>query len=120
MAADRLSGRDELRAAVGDLVRPGDRLAVRSGTAVSLPGVFETLLDVAPADVEAALVAVVESTTDPQADMVARVLGHERVPETAVVIQRQVDATADNRSGSGAVSSRNPVTGEERATGSFG
>ena len=108
IAVDRSTGRDELRAAVGALVRPGDRLAVRSGAAVSLPGAFETLLDVAPADVEAALVAVVESTTDPQAEIVARVLGHERVPETAVVIQQQVDATADDRSGSGAASSRHP------------
>ena len=120
IAADRSTGRDELRAAVGALVRPGDRLAVRSGAAASLPGAFETRLDVAPADVEAALVAVVESTTDPQAEIVARVLGHERVPETAVVIQRQVDATADDRSGSGAASSRHPVTGEKRAAGSFG
>ena len=57
IAADRSTGRDELRAAVGALVRPGDRLAVRSGAAVSLPGAFETLLDVAPADVEAATAA---------------------------------------------------------------
>ena len=53
IAADQSTGRDELRAAMGALVRPGDRLAVRSGAAVSLPGAFETLLDVAPADVEA-------------------------------------------------------------------
>ena len=120
IAADRSAGRDELRAAVGALGGTGDRLAVRSGAVVSLPGAFETLLDVAPADVEAALVAVVESATDPQVEMIARALGHERVPETAVVIQRQVDATADGRSGSGAATSRHPVTGEERATGSFG
>ena len=120
IAADRSTGRDELRAAVDALGGTGDRLAVRSGAAVSLPGAFETLLDVAPADVEAALVAVVESATDSRAEMIARALGHERVPETAVVIQRQVDATADGRSGSGAATSRHPVTGEERATGSFG
>ena len=71
IAADRSTGRDELRAALGVLVRPGDRLAVRSGAAVSLPSVFETLLDVAPADVEAGLVAVVESTMDPQAEVIA-------------------------------------------------
>jgi pyruvate,orthophosphate dikinase len=120
IAADRSTGRDDLRAALGALRGTGDRLAVRSGAAASLPGAFETLLDVAPADVEAALVAVVESTTDPQVEMIARALGYERVPETAVVIQRYVDATADDRSGSGAASSRHPVTGEERATGSFG
>ena len=88
IAADRSTGRDELRAALGALVRLGDRPAVRSGAAVSLPGVFETLLDVAPADVEAGLVAVVESTMDPQAEVIARALGQERVAETAVVIQR--------------------------------
>ncbi len=105
---------------VAALGGPGDRLAVRSGAVVSLPGAFETLLDVVPSNVDAALVSVVESTTGPQVEMIARALGHERVPETTVVIQRQVDATADDRSGAGAASSRHPVTGEERAAGSFG
>ena len=120
IAADPPAGRDELRAVVAALGGPGDRLAVRSGAVVSLPGAFETLLDVVPSNVDAALVSVVESTTGPQVEMIARALGHERVPETTVVIQRQVDATADDRSGAGAASSRHPVTGEERAIGSFG
>ncbi|MEM8707356.1 MAG: PEP-utilizing enzyme [Actinomycetota bacterium] len=119
IATDQTAGRDELRAAVRTLGGPGDRLAVRSGAAVSLPGAFETLLDVLPSVVDAAVVTVVESTRGLRVETIARALGHDRVPETAVVIQRQVDATADARSGAGAASSRHPVTGEPGATGSY-
>ncbi|MEO0492642.1 MAG: PEP-utilizing enzyme [Actinomycetota bacterium] len=119
IAADPRVGRDELRAAVRGLGGPGDRLAVRSGAAVSLPGAFETLLDVLPSVVDAAVVTVVESTRGLRVETIARALGHDRVPETAVIMQRQVDATADERSGAGAASSRHPVTGEPGATGSF-
>lgn len=119
IAADETAGRDELRAAVRTLGGPGDRLAARSGAAISLPGAFETLLDVLPSVVDAAVVTVVESTRGLRVETIARALGHDRVPETAVVIQRQVDATADERSGAGAASSRHPVTGEPGVTGSF-
>ena len=119
IAADRETGRAELRDAVRALGRAGDRLAVRSGAAVSLPGAFETLLDVLPMVVDAAVTTVVESTRGLRVETIARALGHDRVPETAVVIQRQVNAVADERSGAGAANSRHPVTGEPGATGSF-
>ena len=119
IAEDAEAGRQELREAISVLGGPGDRLAVRSGAAVSLPGAFETLLDVLPIVVDAAVVTVVESTKGLRVETIARALGHERVPETAVVIQRQVSAVADERSGAGAASSRHPVTGEATPTGSF-
>ncbi len=109
---------DALGAAVNRLV--GDAtsgpLAVRAGAEVSLPGAFESRLDVAPAE---AVAAVVESTRGLRVMTIARTLGHDRVPPTAVVVQRQVDATADELSGAGAATSCDPVTGEAGAVGSF-
>ncbi len=96
-----------------------DRLAVRSGAEFSLPGAFETMLDVVPEVTQAAVAAVVESSHGLRVSTIAAAMGHDRVPETAVVIQRQVDATLDSRSGSGAASSRHPVTGVRGVNGSF-
>jgi len=95
------------------------RLAVRSGAEVSLPGAFETLLDVHPEVVAAAVLTVVSSTKSLRAMAIANTLGHERVPPTAVIVQRQVDATADRESGAGAATSRDLFGGRGAPVGSF-
>jgi len=95
------------------------RLAVRSGAEVSLPGAFETLLDVHPEVVRAAAITVVSSTKSLRAMAIANTLGHATVPPTAVIVQRQVDATADQRSGAGAATSRDLLAGGIEPVGSF-
>lgn len=97
---------------------PAGPLAVRSGAAVSLPGGMDTVLEVDPADVVAAISRVVASARAPRADAAAAAIGAPR-PETAVVVQQQIDATADERSGAGAATSRDPVTGDAVPSGSF-
>jgi pyruvate,orthophosphate dikinase len=113
--------RDELAAAVDELTGgdPERRLAVRSGAEVSLPGAFETLLDVLPEATAAAVAAVVQSAKGLRVMTIAAALGHNEVPPTAVVVQLQVDATGGEHSGAGAAASCNPVTGESGAVGSF-
>ncbi|MEM7139895.1 MAG: PEP/pyruvate-binding domain-containing protein [Actinomycetota bacterium] len=107
---------DELRAGWhGD----DQRLAVRSGAAISLPGAFETMLDVLPEVVPEAVATVVASTRGLRVETIVRAMGVDRVPETAVVVQRQVDATLDERSGAGVVTSRDPVTGADGIVGSI-
>jgi len=95
------------------------RLAVRSGAEVSLPGAFETLLDVHPEVVAAAVLTVVSSTKSLRAMAIANTLGHDRVPSTAVIVQRQVDATADDKSGAGAATSHNLIGHPDGPVGSF-
>ncbi len=112
---------DELRAAVDDLTG-GDserRLAVRSGAEVSLPGAFETMLDVLPEATASAITAVAQSTKGLRVMTIAASLGYDEVPPTAVVVQLQVDSTGGAHSGAGAAASCNPVTGEPGAVGSF-
>jgi len=104
----------ELCVGVGD-----PRLAVRSGAEVSLPGALETLLDVHPEAVAAAVLTVVSSTKSLQAMSIANTLGHESVPPTAVIVQRQVDATADRESGAGAATSRDLFGAGGGPVGSF-
>lgn len=108
-----------LRAAMSSVVGGNDRLAVRAGAAYRIPGAFASMLDVLPEVVGAAITAVVESSKGLRVQTIARGLGFDLVPRTAVIIQRQVDATADARSGAGVAASRHPVTGQARATGSF-
>jgi len=112
---------DELERHVTDLCAGVNqpRLAVRSGAEVSLPGAFETLLDVHPEVVAAAVHTVVSSTKSLTAMAIANTLGHDHVPPTAVIVQRQVDATVDRRSGAGAATSRDLFGGGNEPTGSF-
>ena len=95
------------------------RFAVRSGAVISLPGAFETVLDVAPDEVPEAIATVVASTRGLRVETIVRAMGIDEVPPTAVVVQRMVDATADDRSGAGVATSRDPVTGAEQLSGSI-
>lgn len=95
------------------------RLAVRAGAAYRIPGAFASMLDVLPEVVGPAITAVVESTKGLRVQTIARSIGFDLVPRTAVVIQRQVDATADARSGAGVATSCHPVTGQAIPAGSF-
>ncbi len=123
-AADRIASGDSLRELddaverlVHDVGEP--RLAVRSGAVVSLPGAFRTLFDVHPDGVQEAVRTVVVSTRSPRASAIANALGLESVPPTAVIVQRQVDATADRYSGAGAATSRDLFSGDTGPVGSF-
>ncbi len=107
---------DELAAAVGSLT--GARLAVRSGAAVSLPGAYDTVLDVDPVDVGDAVAAVRASAGTRRALAVARALGLDAVPPTAVLVQSMVDTTGDEASAAGAATSVDPVTGDAGLHGS--
>ncbi|MFT5202112.1 MAG: pyruvate,orthophosphate dikinase [Candidatus Aldehydirespiratoraceae bacterium] len=95
------------------------RLAVRSGAAISLPGAFQTLLDVLPVVVPEAVAAVVASTRGLRAETIVRAMGVDEVPPTAVIVQRQVDTTLDDYSGAGVATSRDPVTGADGMCGSI-
>jgi pyruvate,orthophosphate dikinase len=94
-------------------------LAVRSGAPVALPGAFDTVLDVAPQAVPEAIQTVVASTRGLLVETVMRAMGEEGVSPIAVVIQRQVDGTRDERSGAGVATSRDPLTGAEGVCGSI-
>ncbi|GJM37424.1 MAG: hypothetical protein DHS20C19_07910 [Acidimicrobiales bacterium] len=113
--ADLADALDELRSTG---VTP--TFAVRSGASISLPGAFETVLDVEPEAVPEAVAAVVASTRGLRVETIVRAMGVDAVPPTAVIVQRQVDATRDDESGAGVVTSRDPVTGEPGLAGSIG
>ena len=113
--------RHELESAVEGLtsgVATG-KLAVRSGAEFSLPGALETVLGVDYGEVAEAVALVAASTRSPRASAVATVMGLQSVPPTAVVVQLQVDATADDLSGAGAALSRDPLNGSRNPTGSY-
>jgi pyruvate,orthophosphate dikinase len=95
------------------------RMAVRSGAAISLPGAFQTLLDVLPEVVPEAIATVVASTRGRQVEIMVRAMGVDDVPPIAVIVQRQVDATLDDYSGAGVATSRDPVTGADGMCGSI-
>ncbi|NIS35783.1 MAG: hypothetical protein GWN79_24125, partial [Actinobacteria bacterium] len=107
---------DDLASAL-DLLPPGP-LAVRSGAAVSLPGAYDTVLDVDPVDVGDAVAAVRASAGTRRALAVARALGLDAVPPTAVLVQSMVDTTGDEASAAGAATSVDPVTGDAGLHGS--
>ena len=113
-------GRDDLGVALAGLEPARHGVSVRSGAAISLPGVFATVLHV-PATVAAVIAAVADveaSTRGPQVEPIVAALGLEEVPPTAVIVQVMVDGGADDRSGAGVATSRDPVTGEPGPAGS--
>lgn len=128
LAASAASGlvaevRDELDAAVAALAAgdPAARVSVRSGAAISLPGVFATELGVpaTPASVLSAVAAVEASTRGEQVEAIVAAMGLTEVPPSAVVVQRMVDGTVDDRSGAGVAVGRDPISGGPGPTGSI-
>ncbi len=113
--------KQELADAIDTIVagRTRARLAVRASAEVSIPGAFDTVLDVVPEDVGAAVAAVIKSAKGLRAMTIARELGHRSVPSSAVVVQRQVDAAVDESSGSGVAESRDPAMGMVGLAGPF-
>lgn len=112
--------RAELAAAVGEL-RGGIRrepgrpaqVSVRSGAAVSMPGMLTTVLGLEPTAerVERAVVAVFASWENPRARVYRELNGVPHDLGTAVVVQAMVHGDRDDRSGSGVAFSRDPTTG---------
>ncbi|GAA4935743.1 PEP/pyruvate-binding domain-containing protein [Actinoplanes utahensis] len=87
-------------------------VSVRSGAAVSMPGMMDTILDVDPADgLRAAVEAVFRSWRAPRAVSYREVHGIPHDLGTAVIVQAMVFGDRDERSGSGVAFSRDPSTG---------
>jgi pyruvate, orthophosphate dikinase len=104
---------DELVAAVGTLDAP--MVSVRSGAAVSMPGMMDTILNLRPApeSLTHALKSVFSSWNTPRARTYRTLHGIPHDLGTAVVVQRMVFGDRDSASGSGVAFSRDPNTGED-------
>ncbi|MFD4638065.1 PEP/pyruvate-binding domain-containing protein [Lentzea sp. NPDC058436] len=103
---------DELVAAVGSL--GASMVSVRSGAAVSMPGMMDTILNLRPTPeaLADALKSVFSSWNTPRARTYRTLHGIPHDLGTAVVVQRMVFGDRDGRSGSGVAFSRDPNTGE--------
>lgn len=92
-------------------------VSVRSGAAVSMPGMMNTILNLhltpnAPGRLETALESVFSSWNTPRARTYRTLNGIPHDLGTAVVVQRMVFGDRDDNSGSGVAFSRDPNTGE--------
>jgi pyruvate,orthophosphate dikinase len=103
--------REELADAVAGL--GARRVSVRSGAAVSMPGMMDTILDLEPAEeaVEAAVAAVFDSWNAPRARTYRDLNALPHDLGTAVIVQAMVFGDRDDRSGTGIAFSRDPNTG---------
>ncbi|MGW6441771.1 PEP/pyruvate-binding domain-containing protein [Lentzea sp. NPDC055074] len=101
----------ELSAAVAGL---GPSVSVRSGAAVSMPGMMDTILDLhlTPDAVAEALKSVFASWDTPRARTYRTLNGIPHDLGTAVLVQQMVFGDRDDHSGSGVAFSRDPNTGE--------
>jgi pyruvate,orthophosphate dikinase len=100
----------ELAAAADDLAT--GRVSVRSGAAVSMPGMMDTVLDVdVTTGLLAAVRAVLESWDSPRAVTYRELHGIPHDLGTAVIVQAMVFGDRDERSGTGVAFSRDPNTG---------
>ncbi|MBM7784695.1 PEP/pyruvate-binding domain-containing protein [Tenggerimyces flavus] len=102
---------DEVASAITAL--PG-AVSVRSGAAVSMPGMMSTILNVST-DIEPimrAIETVFSSWNTPRAQTYRTLHGIPHDSGTAVVVQAMVYGDRDEHSGSGVAFSRNPNTGE--------
>ncbi|WP_439658814.1 PEP/pyruvate-binding domain-containing protein [Lentzea sp. HUAS TT2] len=106
----------ELAAAVTPLGTP---VSVRSGAAVSMPGMMDTILnlDVTPDALDQALKSVFSSWNTPRARTYRTLNDIPHDLGTAVIVQRMVFGDRDAHSGSGVAFSRNPDTGENTPFG---
>ncbi|GAA0477133.1 hypothetical protein Aca07nite_85630 [Actinoplanes capillaceus] len=101
----------------GDPARPL-LVSVRSGAAVSMPGMMDTLLNVSSTgDLRAAVREVFASWTAPRAVTYRELHDIPHDQGTAVVVQAMVLGDRDDHSGSGVAFSRDPSTGERRPYG---
>ncbi|MDX3660159.1 PEP/pyruvate-binding domain-containing protein [Streptomyces sp. ID05-26A] len=102
---------DELSAAV---VPWGPSVSVRSGAAVSMPGMMDTILNLRPTPdaLAEAVKSVFASWNTPRARTYRTLHGIPHDLGTAVVVQRMVFGDHDAHSGSGVAFSRDPTTGD--------
>ncbi|SFR04370.1 pyruvate, orthophosphate dikinase [Lentzea waywayandensis] len=101
---------EELATAVETL---GPSVSVRSGAAVSMPGMMDTILNLRPTPevLDKALKSVFASWDTPRARTYRTLHGIPHDLGTAVIVQRMVFGDRDDHSGSGVAFSRNPDTG---------
>lgn len=95
----------------------GSLVSVRSGAAVSMPGMMNTLLNVAVHDVRSAVSDVFSSWRTPRAITYRELHGIDHGLGTAVIVQAMVYGDRDSRSGSGVAFSRDPRTGDRTVFG---
>jgi pyruvate,orthophosphate dikinase len=102
--------REELATAVEPL---GTSVSVRSGAAVSMPGMMDTILNLHPTSeaLDKALKSVFASWDTPRARTYRTLHGIPHDLGTAVIVQQMVFGDRDDHSGSGVAFSRNPDTG---------
>ncbi|ANZ40318.1 pyruvate, phosphate dikinase [Lentzea guizhouensis] len=103
----------ELTAAVAGM----SVVSVRSGAAVSMPGMMDTILNVRPEAVEDSVKAVFSSWNTPRARTYRTLHDIPHDLGTAVIVQRMVFGDHDDRSGTGVAFSRDPSTGENTPFG---
>ncbi|MGI5498868.1 PEP/pyruvate-binding domain-containing protein [Lentzea sp. CA-135723] len=100
---------DELASAVESLGTP--LVSVRSGAAVSMPGMMDTILNVRADGVAEAVQSVFTSWHTPRARTYRTLHDIPHDLGTAVIVQQMVFGDRDGHSGSGVAFSRNPDTG---------
>jgi pyruvate,orthophosphate dikinase len=105
----------ELASAVAALRVPA--VSVRSGAAVSMPGMMNTILDVEPAQVRPAVEAVFGSWHTPRARTYRELHDIPHDLGTAVTVQAMVYGDRDDHSGAGVAFSHDPNTGEPEPYG---
>lgn len=108
---------DDLASAVETL--GPSTVSVRSGAAVSMPGMMDTILNLrlTPDALDEALKSVFASWNTPRARTYRTLHGIPHDLGTAVVVQRMVFGDRDGHSGSGVAFSRDPGTGENTPFG---
>ncbi|MEV6717366.1 PEP/pyruvate-binding domain-containing protein [Lentzea sp. NPDC051208] len=108
---------DELASAVETL--GPSMVSVRSGAAVSMPGMMDTILNLRPTpdSLHKALQSVFSSWNTPRARTYRTLQGIPHDLGTAVIVQRMVFGDRDRHSGSGVAFSRDPGTGENAPFG---
>lgn len=92
-------------------------VSVRSGAATSMPGMMNTILDLAPECVEQALREVFASWDAPRAHTYRELHGIPHDLGTAAIVQVMVHGDRNQHSGSGVVFSRDPNTGQPEPFG---
>lgn len=104
--------------------RPALLVSVRSGAPVSMPGMMDTVLNVgltdrAAAELRDAIIRVFESWDSDRARRYRTSQGIAEDLGTAVTVQAMVFGDRDERSGTGVLITRNPVTGADEPYGEW-